>query len=390
MNSPSEHVQITERRGFLPDADPLVSFDLERYDERTATYLRQLEEIGEDLPAILDEGELRAAVDSLPEMPAGVVADLDGPECWRLCLLSGFLASAYVHSIGRDTVDSIPASIAVPLYECSQRFKRKPILAYDLLCLRNFRRIEPAKGFQVENIETLLDFTTHDDERWFVAIHIAIEAAAGPGLDAAIGLQDAIVADDTDQVQASLETIQESVSKQTHIMKRMDERNDPEVFATEFRPYYKGFDDVVYEGVEAFDGEPQSFRGGSGAQSLALPSLDAALGIDHSGTGLTGHLDALRSYLPEDHRAVVTAFETGPDVRSYIQESGAEELFEAYNECVEAVAAFRTVHFGQTMSYIRRMTDDSAGTGGTDYESFLRTLKMETESHQLDVAEESL
>lgn len=385
MSSLTEPVQVTDRRGFLPDSDPLESFETDGYGDASAAYLDQLETLGDNLPALLDEDVLRRDVESLPEMPDGLLANLDERERWRLCLLSGFLASAYVHSLGREDAASIPASIAVPLYECSRHFERKPILAYDLLCLRNFRRNEREKGFQPENIDTLLDFTTYEDERWFVAIHVAIEAAAGPALEAASRLHESVERADEDEVRATLETIQESVSEQTHLMKRMDERNDPDIFATEFRPYYKGFDNVVYEGVEEFDGEGQSFRGGSGAQSLALPSIDAALGIDHSDTGLTAHLDALRSYLPQDHREVVTRFETGADVRSYIREANSDELRRAYNECVGAVAEFRTVHFGQTMSYIRRMTAESSGTGGTDYESFLGTLKTKTESHRLEI-----
>lgn len=383
MSSRSEAVSISDRRGFLPSNDPLESFETGAFDEETAAYLAQLEEVAENLPARLDAGGLRSDVRSLASMPEGLVEHLSRRECWRLCLLCGFLAGAYVHDIDNGPVDSIPASVAVALYETSRRLEREPILAYDLLCLRNFRRGDRDRGFRLENIDTLLDFTTHRDERWFVAVHVAIEAAAGPALEAATQLHDGVERDSRETVTAALETIEESVARQTQLMKRMDEHNDPSVFATEFRPYYDGFDDIVYEGVDELSGEPQSFRGGSGAQSLALPSIDAALGIDHSGTGLTDHLDALRSYLPANHRAVVTAFEQGPDVRSYIGDSDSNRLERTYNECVRAVAEFRTIHFGQTMAYIRRMTDDSAGTGGTDYESFLRTLKMETESHQL-------
>lgn len=383
MSSLSDAVGTSERRGFLPSRDPLESFETDAFGTEEAAYLTHLEEIAEHLPALLDATRLRTEVQSLADMPEGLVSKLSERECWRLCLLGGFLASAYVHDIGNEPVDSIPASVAVPLYEASRRLEREPILAYDLLCLRNFRREQRERGLKLENIETLLDFTTHRDEQWFVAVHVAIEAAAGPALSAASRLHDGVEQDSRETAVAALETIQESVTRQTHLMKRMDEHNDPEVFATEFRPYYDGFDGIVYEGVEELDGEPQSLRGGSGAQSLALPSIDAALGIDHSGTGLTEHLDALRSYLPANHRAVVTAFEQGPSVRAYVRDSESEELVERYNDCVSAVAEFRTVHFGQTMAYIRRMTADSAGTGGTDYESFLRTLRMETESHQM-------
>lgn len=385
MNSgkrPSGDTVVSGGRGFLPSDDPLQSFERAAHSQAIGDYLGRLDELAAELPALLADGSLRPAVDEL-SAPAGVVESLNEHECWRLCLVSGFLASAYVHSIGEDSVAHIPPGVAVPLYDSSQRLERKPMLAYDTLCLHNFSRRAPAEGFALDNLETLVDFTTHRDERWFVKIHVAIEAAAGPALVSCQRLQKGVAADDTETVRTALETIADSVESQTDIMNRMSEHNDPETFATEFRPYYDGFDGVVYQGVAALDEEPQHHRGGSGAQSLVLPSVDAALGIDHGATGVTGHLDTLRAYMPSGHLAVVDRFEQGPALRPYVADSQDEQLQAAYNACVEAVAEFRTVHFGQTMAYIRRMTGDTAGTGGTDFESFLQTLQSTTEDHKL-------
>jgi indoleamine 2,3-dioxygenase len=234
----------------------------------------------------------------------------------------------------------------------------------------------------VENLDTLVDFTTLDDERWFVAIHVAIEAAAGPAIAACERAGRAVESDDRAALQASLETITESVNRQTGVMEQMLEGNDPEVFATEYRPYYAGFDGIRYEGVEELDG-PQSFRGGSGAQSMILPAIDATLGIEHDDVGLLGHLDELRSYVPDDHRAVVDRFAAGPDVRSFVDTAGDPALRGAYNDCIDAVTTFRTVHFGQSIQYIKLMTGETAGTGGTDYEAFLEGMKSGTAAHRL-------
>ncbi|MFC7073837.1 indoleamine 2,3-dioxygenase [Halovenus rubra] len=382
-NQEPDQAVISADRGFLPDSDPMESFNEEPDFQSSNEFLRELDALTAALPDQLERNQLRPAVEALPAMPEGLVAELNTRGCWRLCLLSGFLGSAYVHHLGKESADSIPASIAVPLYETSQRLGRKPMLAYDVLCLHNFCRHESESGFGLDNIDTLVDFTTHEDERWFVKIHIAIEAAAGSGLVAARRLHESVRTDTPRAVEAALDTIHESLQRQTSHMQRMRERNDPETFAQQYRPYYDGFDGVVYEGVDAFDEEPQSFRGGSGAQSLALPSFDAALGIDHSGTGLTAHLDSLRSYLPDSHLAVAQAFERGPDVRSYVAERDSQTMRESYNDCIDAISSFRTVHFGQTIEYIRRMTGDTTGTGGTDYEAFLQLLQSKTEEHRL-------
>lgn len=374
---------VSAQRGFLPEADPLVAFEADRHDAAVGAYLRAVDRLGAELPERLEAGTLRPAVETLDTPPEGTFEVLTDREAIRLCTLSGFFASAYVHERGADPVDGLPAGAAVPLYRTSRRFDRMPILSYDVLCLHNWRRRDPAAGFDPENLEALRQFTALDDERWFVAIHVAIEARAGPAIRACARAQRAVREDEPDALLDELGTIADSLEAQTAIMRRMTEGNDPEAFATEFRPYYEGFDELVYEGVEALEGEPRTYRGGSGAQSSVLPSIDAALGIDHASTQLIEKLLDMRSYMPATHRTVIEAFDEGPDVAPYAAASGRADLRDAYNRCVEELAAFREVHFAQVIQYIREVTGDTTGTGGTDYMRFLREMTAETESQKV-------
>lgn len=370
---------ISAERGFLPDRDPLASFDPGAHEPSLGDALSAFDRLGAELPERLREGNVRPAVESLPTIPAESIESLSDREAIRLCTLGGFFASAYVHEIGADPVDRLPASLAVPLVTASRRFGRKPILSYDLLCLHNWQRRDPGGALtDPTNLEALQQFTTHDDERWFVAIHVAIEARAGAALRACACAQEAVDADDPDHVHDALETIADSIEAQTEIMRRMTERNEPEVFARKYRPYYEGFEDLVYEGVAAFDGEPRTYRGGSGAQSSVLPSIDAALGVEHATTELIEKLTDMRSYMPESHCEVIDAFDRGPAVGPYVDESGRDDLREAYNDCADALATFRKVHFGQVIQYIRAVTGDTTGTGGTDYMQFLQEMQAET------------
>lgn len=255
-----------------------------------------------------------------------------------------------------------------------------------MLCLQNFRRRDPAAGFAVENLETVQRFTSHDDERWFVAVHVAIEAAAAPALTACARAQHAIARDDPEgreSLRRGLETMAGSLEVQTEVMRRMTAGNDPAVFASAFRPYFDGFEGIVYEGVDALGGEPQSFRGGSGAQSAVLPALDATLGVEHRQTALLSALGEMRSYMPPAHRGAIAAFESGPDVRRYVAARGEEPLVAAFNRCVDRLGEFRRVHFGQVVQYIREVTDETAGTGGTDFVPFLERMREETDAQKL-------
>jgi len=374
---------IDERRGFLSNEDPLVRFGVDGHRPAVADYLAALDELGEDLPALLEDREAKRAIDALEAPPEGFLDDLTEREKERLCLLTGFLASGYVNQLDSEPVDRLPAGIAVPLYDTSQSFGRKPIISYDFLCLHNFQRRDAEEGFTLDNLDTVQQFTTLSDERWFVIIHVAIESAAGPGLVAAANAQDAVREDDPEALRANLETMADSLKAQTDIMGRMTEGNAPEAFATEYRPYYDGFDEVVYEGVDVFEGNPRSYRGGSGAQSCVLPSIDEALGIEHPSTALLEKLLDMRTYMPDKHRSVVDAFAEDVDIRPYVVDRDDPELEAAFNECIEQLRRFRRVHFGQVMQYIKAQTGETTGTGGTDYEDFLPKMENETAQHKV-------
>lgn len=380
----TDRYDIDADRGFLPGVDPLAAFDLDAHPPDDARYLSSLDRLGESLPERLAADSLRSAVEGLERPPAGLVERLSDRAAIRLCKLAGMLASGYVHQQGATPADRLPAGIAIALHRTSERFGRKPILSYDGLCLHNFERLDPTADapFAVENLRALERFSPLADEHWFVAIHVAIEAAAGPALVACGDAQRAVTADDPDGVARALATIAASLERQTAIMERMTEGNAPEAFVTGFRPYYEGFDGVVFEGVEALAGEPQTLRGGSGAQSSALPSIDAALGVDHAATILVEKLQDMRSYMPTWHREVIRAFEAGPDVRDYVEDVDDADLTEAYNRCIRGLGAFREVHFSQVAQYIAEM-GETTGTGGTDYLTFLPKMKRETEDQQL-------
>lgn len=372
---------VSEARGFLPEEDPIDRLETGRHRPAVESYLDALESAAESLPDRLDANEIRSIDEDLPRPPDGLVDELSDRETVRVCQANAFLASAYVHEIGSEPADRLPAAIAVPLYRSSARLGRQPILAYDLLCLHNFRRLDPDDGFDLDNLDTVQEFTHLDDERWFVKIHVAIEAAAGPALVSCLDAQRGVLADDTAAVREALETIADSLTDQTEIMGRMTEGNDPTVFATDFRPYYQGFDRVVYEGVPEFGGEPQTFRGGSGAQSSIMPAIDATLGIDHAATELVAKLLDMREYMPPEDRALVDALDDGPAVCPYAADSSDPELRAAFNRCVEQLHEFRQVHLGQVIRYIREVTGETTGTGGTDYEEFLGMMTRETSEH---------
>jgi indoleamine 2,3-dioxygenase len=180
---------------------------------------------------------------------------------------------------------------------------------------------------------------------------------------------------------------------------RMKERCDPYVYYTRVRPYIHGWKNsppfpngLVYEGVESYAGQPQQFRGETGAQSSIVPCLDAGLGIAHAPDLLTAYLQEMRDYMPPRHRSFLCSLEQASDDLGRPLLSGfvcdrkfrRSELWTAYCTCVDLLAQFREIHIGYADSYIHRQhqalasNPTTVGTGGTPFMTYLQKHLDET------------
>ena len=146
---------------------------------------------------------------------------------------------------------------------------------------------------------------------------------------------------------------------------------------------------LLYEGVAAFEGEPQRFRGETGAQSSIVPTLDALLGVGHGPDPLRVYLDEMRTHMPPGHRAFVEAVESGPSLRAFVQASETPELSEAYDACIHWLGTFRTIHLEYAGRYIHTQATTGAanptgvGTGGTPFMEYLAKHRDETTRHRV-------
>jgi indoleamine 2,3-dioxygenase len=366
-----DRFDVSPTRGFVPDTDPLRSFGPDAHP-----YLQTFDELADTLPQRLENDTLRATVRDMQDPPAGLLDDLSHEQLLRLYTVSGFLANAYVHKLDGPSVDSIPRGVAIPLYESTARLDRTPVLSYDGYVLYNWARLDDDRGFTPPNLETLTNFVTLQDERWFVAVHVAIESTAGPALGAIGDAQAGVRDDDAERVQEAIERMEAALSRLEGILGRMPERNAPENYGRTFRHYLKPLTEVEYEGVPELDG-PQSYRGASGAQSSLLPALDAALGIDHGDNPLVSHLLTLRRDMPPAHRAFIEAVGDGPSIRDYVA-AGDETLRLAYNDCLERMVAFRDLHIDIVEQYLTVPLGETTGTGGTPYGAYLKMFTQDT------------
>ncbi|HWP60674.1 MAG TPA: indoleamine 2,3-dioxygenase [Candidatus Acidoferrales bacterium] len=385
MNSPSAF-QIDAERGFLPAPDPLAELP---------QYYEPWEDVARELPKLLVARKVRQVVSRLPLLET---ARLTGDrERRRAMLILSFLGHAYVWGESQ-TVDRIPAPLAVPWFEVARQLGRPPVLSYASYALDNWRRIDPEGPIALGNIALLQNFHGGLDEEWFILVHVAIEARAGAALAGIVHAQAAVKRGDAGDLARDLRAIARTLEEVHSILLRMPEHCDPYIYYHRVRPYLHGWANhpalpqgLVYEGVEAYGGRPQKFRGETGAQSSLVPSIDAALGIAHKEDLLQTYLMEMRDYMPPAHRAFVEFVERGPSIRRFVldHKTSHPSLREAYNACIHWLELFRSVHLEYAQTYIHKQNQRGpknpvdVGTGGTPFIPYLRKHRDETNKHRI-------
>src|SRR5919106_2461755 len=185
-NSPSRQLpdyEVDGDRGFLPAPDPL---------DRLPNDFSSWEEVGRALPKLLMTGKVRRFIQDMPLLDATGLRD--DRERRRAMVILSFLGHAYIWGEA-ETISSIPACLALPWHQLARMLGRPPVLSYASYALDNWRRLNPNCPIELGNIALLQNFLGGQDEEWFVIVHVAIEAKAGPALAAVVAAQQAVVDD---------------------------------------------------------------------------------------------------------------------------------------------------------------------------------------------------
>ena len=372
--------------GFLPKPDPLSQLPAE---------YASLDAVASDLPILIASRKFRQLAKKLPEFDFEDVQEHDLVE--RLMLVYSYFASAYVWGSSDDKPEKvIPRTLASPLVQLAEKCERMPILSYASYCLCNWRRKDKEKPIELGNIELLQNFVDVYDEDWFILVHVDIEAKGGAAINAIMDARGATYRNENESLHQALIALGKAISAVNKTLDRMPEQCSPDVYFNCVRPYIFSFEDVIYEGC--FDGKPQTYRGETGAQSSLLPAIQSVLGITHTDSVLTQHLDDMRNYMPGVHRRFVAELDKAVkpygkspgislskfDIRQRVIDSSDAKMRDAYNECINQFWKFRDKHFDYAVEYIHKKVTGPKGTGGTPFMQWLKQLRDETSDFLLE------
>ncbi len=343
-----------------------------------------VEHIAKNLPKILANNQIKDEVLNLETEKD--ISNLSIDELERAMLLYSYIGHGYIWG-GTSIEKVIPKNISKTWYKISQKLDRPPILSYASYALNNWKLQDVNKPFDLENIRILQNFLGGMDEDWFIMIHIAIEHEAKEILN---NLKTYYL--DQNEDQSYLENALVSIKKINQIMNRMPEKCDPFIYYNRVRPYIFGWKNnpatpngVIYEDVEEYGGNPQLFRGETGAQSSIVPALDALLGVTHSNDPLKEYLDEMRLYMPKEHRNLLNDLDQWSENNRHksIREDSSVVLSD---EIIKEVHAFRNKHLEYARIYIYEQSlsnqnnSNVVGTGGTPFMKYLDKHLQETVS----------
>ncbi len=384
ISIPNTH-EFDLSHGFLPNKDPLKSLPPQ---------FAAWEKIASQLPKLFASSHIRQIIEALPEFTTSQLST--GAEFERAMLVLSYLGHAYVWCQDNEIPNTIPAKLAVPWHQVAKQLGRPPVLSYASYALYNWQRLDKNKPIQLDNIALLQNFLGGIDEEWFILIHVDIEAKAIPALNALLPAQRAVVQLESDALNSNLQQI---ISALTHIcetLKRMPEHCDPYIYYNRVRPYIHGWSGnpalahgLIYEGVDSYHNRPQQFKGETGAQSSIIPAIDRILKISHKDNPLKTHLNEMQHYMPPSHRQFLELLSNGSSIRDYVKlhQKKMPTLKKLYNECIQLVGEFRSIHLRYAAEYIQKQNQTSlanptsVGTGGTPFMAYLRKHKSETRKH---------
>lgn len=378
-------------KGFLPGKNPLKEYSIS-----SSAPLNRLHEIATSLPKLLLTGRVPRTIKSLKKNELSIEELLvkKSKRDLKLAMVQlSFIAHSFVWG-GHQPKERLPEVIAKPWVQVARFLGRPPVLSYASYCLDNWFLLEK-EPISLENVGLINNFLGGVDEDWFVTVHVCIEHAAAEAVEAAEALSQCNSDTKEKEIKSLLIKIHKSLVEVIEIFSRMTERCDPYIYYHRVRPFIFGSKDnpdlksgLIFE--NQFENTAQFYRGETGAQSSIVPSLDGALGIQHSNDTLKHYLNEMREYMPPNHRRFIEKLESSSQIRGLINQSA--KLKDSYNNCLEQLTNFRSLHLKYAGMYIHQQSQQKnpfgrggstiRGTGGTPFMSYLKKHHDETRKHK--------
>ncbi|XDG07361.1 hypothetical protein ABKA04_006976 [Annulohypoxylon sp. FPYF3050] len=403
--------------GFLPEREPLRRLP--------NPYYAPWETLLDNLPSVIKNGTVRQSVGRMEVLST---SKLHTQEEWRRAyVVLSFLTHAYIWG-GEKPSEVLPQAISAPFLRVSNYLSLPPVATYAALNLWNFA-CSGTDFRDLDKLQALHTFSGTQDESWFFAVSVAMEAQGAYIIPVMLQALGAIQERDYMTITRALDELAICIGRLGKLLDRMDEKCDPMVFYHQIRPYLAGSKNMGAAGLPngvLYQGEDgalswKQLRGGSNGQSSLIQFFDAVLGIEHEASGndartkstvsseageptQTFH-EEVRSYMPGPHKRFlehISSMENLQDLAKELRDSDEHrQLWLSFQYATKALGDFRNKHMQLVARYIivpsRKQSQflamnlaaassranhqserELTGTGGTALIPFLKQTRDET------------
>lgn len=280
------------------------------------------------------------------------------------------------YGLGRDR---LPKNIAIPLVEVSKKIGAAPFMEYaQSYALYNWTRKDSSKGLEYSNLELIRAFENSPHESGFILVHVAMVAHSGKLVSRVLEVFESASKGTRAEFNVALDGLLSVMQEINQVMETMWNRSSAAAYNS-FRAYIMGTKNqpmfprgVIYEGC--FGGEPQYYRGESGANDTIIPTCDNLLQLTGKmpNNPLTEILMDFRKYRPVAHNEWLNFVDSQARALKIADFAQADpESAIRYLSAIDQVREFRDRHWRFTKEYILKYSDHPVATGGSPIVTWL-------------------
>eukprot|EP01031_Cornospumella_fuschlensis_P028530 gene28530-34440_t len=372
--------------GYLPREDPIVKLPAQ-FGELEDLLSNMPKKLANGKPGYLaQEGKIYEASPKVPLYDVSKIEDT--ATLTALFRDLTFWASAYLlepcdysfqrtgsYGLGKPV---LPKNIAVPLAEVSKKIGAAPFMEYaQSYALYNWKRKNPSKPIEYENLELIRSFEGSEHEAGFILVHVGMVAHSGRQVKAVQDVLEAASAKNRVALDKGMDDLLQVMNDINGVMETMWKRSRSDSYNT-FRAYIMGTKSqpmfpkgVIYEGVS---NEPTFFRGESGANDTIIPTLDNLLQLTERmpNNPLTEILMDFRKYRPVTHNDWLTHVHNRARESNLFAFATADSASAVrYLSLLDQVRDFRDRHWRFTKEYILKYSNHPVATGGSPIVTWL-------------------
>ena len=157
---------LSDVSSFLSDVEPLKEI------VTNCEKIKLVHNISSNLPKLMLTNQIRPAIDRLSDESLLInFNELNERELRLLNVQFSFIGHAYIYG-GSSPLSKLPASLAIPWVEISNKLGRPAVLSYASYCLDNWFKINKDDPISLNNVALIHNFLGGIDEDWLSLIHI--------------------------------------------------------------------------------------------------------------------------------------------------------------------------------------------------------------------------